>query len=1207
MIDSKVGKYTLTAKWGGGYYGSVYAASEESHPELKVAIKVLHPSLTMDSNFLSAIRETCKTLLDLQHPNIVEFIDLIEQKGNVAQVFEHLNGEDAQLRLSKGPIALDEVRTLGESALEGLAFAHSKGILHCNIKPSNILICDKGYVKLMDFCLVEAVEQGLHAQRSAIHGSLTHMPPERFRGEKATPSSDIYSLGLTLWEILAGKSACPKGNLASMMNWHLEQGPEDIRNLRSDLPDGLCDVVMQMCIKDPKRRPDDAVSALELWRECSNDLQPSPVTSDPAIPKAEETKIANAPEPLPRKVTKELDRNLGFWSVFSIAVGAMMGSGIFVLPGIAASIAGPWVAASYMLAGILVLPAVFSKAELATAMPVAGGTYVYVDRAMGPWMGTITGLGTWFSLSSKTAFALVGLGAYLVLFTDLPVYPFTIFILVAMLSLNILGANKATGLQMGIVLLCLVALAVFVGLGLWKLDPSLLTPAFPNGFSTRLPSGESMGILAGAGFVFVSYSGVTKVCSIAEEIRDPARNIPLGMVSAQVAVMVLYGLVSIVITGNKDYKTFSAEDKTPIADLGGILAGELGLKVMAVVAVLGLMSMCNAGVLSTSRFPFAMSRAKALPEGLQMLSEKFGTPTRSILLTGVLLFCLITFLPIVKLAKLASGFKIFIFCVVNLAVIVLRETNARWYHPTFQSPFYPWTQILGIVGGIWLLYNLGTIAIYGVALSLAVGTAWYFAYAKKRIQRKSVLSLLWGESRALRATEEAENDEEDASLQAPRVLVPVFGEEPAPERLIRLAAAFVEDGQLEVTRLEEVPDQANLTDFMEADQKTQHLADNSYLVGEDTHINVDFHSILTHNAMETVISHASKTKAEWIVMEWPKRRKLQYIVKHPLSWWLDHPPCDLAIFRDKRGVFDGDTSDDFSRILVIAKPGPYDSLLVHVADRLAQQQKNGVVTLLYPVKEDCSEERLQQHKIYHQQLGKQIAGEWNSIVHPGKDLLSSIRDISADYDLLLLGAPSEQPLRTLFFGSMEHKIADNAKCSILKVKAPRHRVHHRMNFIQDKASIETLKELITNSMTDGNLSIARKTDLFAHIAAQIASKCGSTDKAILAALDRRELHQNTAIEEGIAMTAPVVPGAERTVLGFYVLAKNLDYRSTSGATVRVVAAVIAPPEERQMQLFLIQKLSKIMKNKDVLTNLKKASSSEVKQLLLEQVSTIKAS
>ncbi|MBW2258670.1 MAG: amino acid permease, partial [Deltaproteobacteria bacterium] len=123
-------------------------------------------------------------------------------------------------------------------------------------------------------------------------------------------------------------------------------------------------------------------------------------------------------------------------SVYAISIGAMMGSGIFVLPGLAANLAGPWVGLSYLLAGVIVITVVFSKSELATAMPVAGGTFVYIDRSMGPWMGTIVGLGTWFALSAKTAFALVGLGAYLVLFSSLPVLPISLTVLAVLVGLN---------------------------------------------------------------------------------------------------------------------------------------------------------------------------------------------------------------------------------------------------------------------------------------------------------------------------------------------------------------------------------------------------------------------------------------------------------------------------------------------------------------------------------------------------------------------------------------------------------------------------------------------------------------------------------------------------------------------------------------------------------------------------------------------------
>jgi APA family basic amino acid/polyamine antiporter len=116
---------------------------------------------------------------------------------------------------------------------------------------------------------------------------------------------------------------------------------------------------------------------------------------------------------------KELERDLGFYATVTISIGAMVGSGIFVLPGLAAAKAGPAVVLAYLLAGVVVLPAALSKAEMATAMPESGGTYLFIDRAMGPLPGTIAELGAWFSLVFKSAFALVGLGAYLLLFVQL--------------------------------------------------------------------------------------------------------------------------------------------------------------------------------------------------------------------------------------------------------------------------------------------------------------------------------------------------------------------------------------------------------------------------------------------------------------------------------------------------------------------------------------------------------------------------------------------------------------------------------------------------------------------------------------------------------------------------------------------------------------------------------------------------------------------
>ena len=860
----------------------------------------------------------------------------------------------------------------------------------------------------------------------------------------------------------------------------------------------------------------------------------------------------------------------------------MMGSGIFVLPGYAAAHAGPLVALSYLLAGVLVLPAVFSKAELATAMPVAGGTYVYVDRSMGPWMGTIAGLGTWLALSSKTAFALVGLSAYMVLFTALPVLPFALALLAILLVLNVVGVGKVSSVQIVIVAITVVALLVFAGLAFPVARMDLLTPAFPLGVG---------GIIEGAGFVFVSYNGVTKVCSIAEEVKNPSRNIPLGMFSAILTAMVLYVIMALVITSSVDYTTLH-HDTTPVATAAGAVLGPRGKVVLAVIAMLGLTSMCNAGVLASTRFPLAMARGQVLPETIRQISPRFGTPLPAILLTGVLLVVLVLGLPVVKLAKLASAFTIFVFGIVNLSVIILRETGPRWYRPTFRSPFYPWMQVVGVLGAIFLLINMGTIALVSVSGAVLLGTGWYFGYAKSRVQRRSAIQHLFGEASSLRRTQLAEFEEAQPE-QTPRVIVPVFGSEPAPGRLVRLAAAFVEDSVLEVLRLEEVPEQAGLTDYLAPDDATLRLAEHSAAIGEDASVEVEFKDLVTHNAKEALTAHAIATSAEWIILERPEPRRLRALIRYPMAWWFEHAPCDLGIFVDRGGADDLDTRDDFLRILILAEPGPYDSLVVHVADRIARGQRGGELTLFEPVAADASDEEVAAQTAYHNQLGGQCRSPWSSLVVRGADDLETLRKVSGDYDLLILGAPPERGLRTLFFGSRQHRIADAATCSVLKVKAPRHKVHDKFEFA-DEATAESLaiEPHVRMGVFSPCLELASKAELFTRIAEEMGPLGGISAAEAEKAIWDRERQQNTALRGGVMLTDPVLEGLKGPVLGVFTTTKALDFSTPDGLRVDITIAVMAPPRDRQSQLWLLGRLNALVTHGGLLKELRKAHSGE---------------
>ncbi len=436
---------------------------------------------------------------------------------------------------------------------------------------------------------------------------------------------------------------------------------------------------------------------------------------------------------------KRLRSQLGLFDVFVISTGAMISSGFFLLPGLAAAKAGPAVVLAYLIAGILVLPAMFSKAELATAMPKAGGTYYFLDRSMGPMVGVIAGLGTWLSLVLKTAFALIGMGAYLAIFMDLPIQWVAIALTLVFTIFNVMGAKQTTGLQGTLVVTLLLVLSFFIVQGLVKLFGSEIEAPLAQ-FSPFMPFGVE-GLISTVGFVFVSYAGLTKIASVAEEVQNPDRNIPLGMGLSLIVATFVYVVGVFIMVATLD-PTELRQDLTPVATAAQAffdwLPGQTGLILITVAAVAAFASTGNAGILSASRYPLAMARDGLLWRGFQRLG-RFRTPTPAILLTsGALVFTLLT-LDVERVAKLASSVQLLLFAMLNLAVIVMRESRIEGYDPGFRSPLYPWMQIAGFLIPLWLIVELGWFPFFFSLGILVVGLAWYRLYGLTRLPREGAI------------------------------------------------------------------------------------------------------------------------------------------------------------------------------------------------------------------------------------------------------------------------------------------------------------------------------------------------------------------------------------------------------------------------------------------------------------------------------------
>ncbi|MFO7925325.1 APC family permease [Natronomonas sp.] len=435
----------------------------------------------------------------------------------------------------------------------------------------------------------------------------------------------------------------------------------------------------------------------------------------------------------------DLERSLGLYSTMMISMGAMIGSGIFVLPALGYKKAGPAVILAYVLAAIVVLPAALSKAEMATAMPESGGTYLYIDRALGPLFGTIAGLGAWFSLTFKSSFALVGLGAYLLLFAPISQGAITFVALglgALIIALNISGTKLSGQVQAIVVSLVLVGLLAYTVNAGVTADVGRFTPFVTKGGG---------GVVTAAAFVFVSFAGVTKIASIAEEVKNPGTNLPRAMIGSMAIMTLIYVAVIAAIVGlaNPDDLIHGGPNGgaslTPMADGAGALFAGSGVLIISVVAIVALTSMGNAGVMSSSRFPLAMSRDNLLPPALQTIDDRLATPRNSILLTGTVLLGLIAFVPVIELAKLASAFKILVFSIINVALIAFREADMPSYEPEFTSPGYPYVQVFGLVAGIGLLTQMGTLPILGAAGITAGGVVVYLLYGRSRTDRTGAI------------------------------------------------------------------------------------------------------------------------------------------------------------------------------------------------------------------------------------------------------------------------------------------------------------------------------------------------------------------------------------------------------------------------------------------------------------------------------------
>ncbi|OQY35051.1 MAG: hypothetical protein B6241_02705 [Spirochaetaceae bacterium 4572_59] len=424
----------------------------------------------------------------------------------------------------------------------------------------------------------------------------------------------------------------------------------------------------------------------------------------------------------------DLKKGISFFGVFSIASGAMISSGIFILPGLAFAKAGSAVFISYFLAGILGFIGILSVVELSTAMPKAGGDYYFINKTLGPMFGTISGFLGWFALSLKSAFAIFGIAEIIYLYTGISPMLSGLILCLFFVFINIIGVKEAAIFQTIMIIGLLSLMLIYIIIGIPKVNMSNFSPLLSSGFNE---------ILITSGFVFISFGGLLKVANVSEEVINPKRNIPLGMFSSILVVTILYTFITFILTGTLDADQFSGS-MTPVADSARILAGEVGYIIIIIASLLAFFTTANAGIMAASRYPMALSRDSLLPGSIASINKRYNTPLISILITGAIIY-LSLLLPLEMLVKAASTVILTSYVLTNLSVIILRESRITNYKPSFKAPFYPWLQIGSIILFSFFVIDLGAAAIELSLTFLFISFCVYMFYGRKKQNREYAL------------------------------------------------------------------------------------------------------------------------------------------------------------------------------------------------------------------------------------------------------------------------------------------------------------------------------------------------------------------------------------------------------------------------------------------------------------------------------------
>ncbi|MFC6770085.1 amino acid permease [Halorubrum pallidum] len=757
---------------------------------------------------------------------------------------------------------------------------------------------------------------------------------------------------------------------------------------------------------------------------------------------------------------QELARDLGFLEAYTIGLGTMIGAGIFVLPSIAAQQAGPASMISFFAGGIVSLLAALSLSELATGMPKAGGSYYYVNRALGPFFGSIVGWGMWAGLTFASAFYMIGFGQYLLPglgqyigflagWGQIGITVAALVMAALLTAVNYYGVKETGSLQNVIVLTLVGLIVAFLALGI--ISGPTIGEFNPNGWPA---------VAATIGTVYVTFIGFEVIATSAEEIKNPSRNLPLAMIASVVTPTLMYVGVMFVSTGTLSIDAL-ATSQIPVADVATEFMGSIGALAMIVGAVLATVSSANASILSAARVNFAMGRDRILVNWLNEVHERFRTPYRAITATGVITLVLIAIgVGIGTLAEVASFMYLVTYALVHVTVVVLRRANPEAYEPAFQIPsiLYPAVPIVGMLACLAVLVQM-SIEFVPAVLSLgpleivlpvtptpvgaigtvlvAFGIGWYYLYARDRALSESLV----GEAIAPEPTTMANGEGRY------RVVVPVANPE-TEQDLLRMAAASAhahEDEQAEVIAVNviEVPRQTSLSQdltFEEARvERQQELLDSARDIAADLDIGLRTRAIVGRNAGSVILDVIEEENADHVLLGWQgTRSRREHVLGSTIDPVIGRAQCDATLV--KLGPEGGRGEGD---IMVLAGKGPHAPVAARRAAEFVSAASDASLTLLnvQPPETDVDEDSspTERGEAVIEELAERAGIKYMSYdteIRVAEDTEQTIIDAAQDYDTICAGATRSGAISQAVFGSLPETIGTEVDRTVVMARGP---------------------------------------------------------------------------------------------------------------------------------------------------------------------------